>query len=142
MTSFFEDVIVKAMKTACLYIEKGLKAAVVTTAAVAFLVSGFLFCCAMKPSSAQASSKMPACHAHKVAHAGTSKTCDCCKIAKNDADQAGKSFEFSQFLSKHFNSFVGHFVYFSKRSFLSVAYQGPPRAASIPIYLQCSTFRL
>lgn len=136
------------IKSAGIYIGKALKAAVVSMAAVAFLTSGLLVCCMMMPSHAKAASKAPSCHAHKSGQAKKqeSKTCDCCKVSKNQSEQAGKFFEFVGNFGKDFKiALVADFWAVVSHQVVSthLAYQGPPRAnESLPIYLQVSSLRL
>ncbi|GEM_PF-5731576 len=138
------------IRSASLYIGKVLKAAVVSMAAAAFLISAFLCCCLTK--SAHAQTPVPKasshCQAHKADQAKKqeSKTCDCCKIVKNDPGQAGKVFELVQSLGKSFKiAFVADYWAGNLTCVVSthLAYQGPPRAnESLPIYLQVSSLRL
>ena len=138
------------IKSVGTYIGKALKAAVVSMAAVVFLVSGILFCCMMRPAHAQTHASKAASHCHAraadQAKKQESKTCDCCKIVKNDPGQAGKVFELVQSFGKSFKiAFVIDYLANNPVYVISthLAYQGPPRAnESLAIYLQVSSLRL
>ena len=136
------------LKTA-VNIGKAVRAALVSTAALAFVFSGLLCCCLAPPSHAKTQAvKVPSCHAHKADQAKKqeSKTCDCCKIAKNDTSKSGLISELVQSMDKSFKvSFsTGLFPRISHQfNTFHLAYQGPPRTDNpLAIYLQNSSLRL
>ena len=132
------------------YIGKALKATVVFMAAFA-LVAGSLLCCCLA-KTAQASTYIPKvsnhCHQAKAAQhkADDSKTCDCCKVTRDDSDQIAKPLGIVPSFVKSFSiSFVADVLAYLPhvRSSYHLAYAGPPRAnTSVPIYLQLSNLRL
>ena len=137
------------IKSAGIYIGKAIKASVVSLAMVAFLASGILFCCQIQLTHAKArvAQAMPSCHAHKADQATKdSKTCDCCKISKNQSEQAVRAFELVQNFGNDFKiGLIADFLTGITSQVVSyhLAYQGPPRAnESLPIYLQVSSLRL
>jgi|CXWL01.1.fsa_nt_gi hypothetical protein len=132
-------------------IGKTIKVVLVSSATTAFLCSGLLLCCQVSVSHAQQlkSKIVSCCHASKANHfkGQDTKSCGCCKISKDNPDQATKTFEITKPSGKSFYKIfltVERLVHVSHyRALFSLAYQGPPRAnASVPIYLQFSNLRL
>jgi hypothetical protein len=131
------------MKLITAHITKTLKAAVVSTAAFAFLTGSFLCCCL--PKMAHASTAHKACCAKKSDDqtTKTSKSCDHCKIKTVDVDcfvSEGQTSSAKSFLTAWAASTL---TYLQPHFSTYLACAGPPRnQATLPLYLLHSNLRL
>lgn len=135
-------------KPAELYIEKAAKIFVSLTVAAVFFCSGLMLCCRVFSFGSQAFTPKGAscCHPGKADHFKNpdSKSCHCCKIAKDSPDRGHGSFETAKSSDKLFaHKALGHDAYKLPRIELSLpASQGPPRAPAVALYIRLSNLRL
>ncbi len=135
-------------KKSLLYIGKLPKAVVVATVTTVFFISGLMLCCeiGLLPSKAHKAKESSCCASKHADHIKNQHpdTCLCCQLTKSQPDRIHESFELAQ--NSHHEQYINasDFDPFQMRQQVAVSLssQGPPRAPTIPIYLQLSVLRL
>lgn len=130
------------------YIGKLTKAVVIATFTTVFFISGLMLCCeiGLLPSKGHKANESSCCaskHSNQIKNEHPD-TCLCCQLTKSQPDRIHESFALTQ--NSHHEQYINASdldPFQMRQQFaVSLSSQGPPRAPTIPIYLQLSVLRL
>lgn len=130
------------------FMGKMIKLVVISTITAVFFISGLMLCCeiGILPNNQFKAKNSSCCASAKADHLKNQHptTCLCCQLSKSEPDRIQGSLEIDK--KSQNNTFKNvnpdAFMRMPIRVASSFSSQGPPRAPSVPIYLQLSVLRL